>query len=135
MLFRPTEGLTPFLQAVGENGRNFWTNLITTQQRGVIISAIAATVGINMTFMFPYSMMRRGWDRDFRGLAIFDLSTGLFIPFVLATGFVVMAAASQFHTKRRAGFCARRGRRSRDGRPGGESGRPVQGVVGAAGVV
>jgi len=54
MLFRPTEGLTPFLQAVGENGRNFWTNLITTQQRGVIISAIAATVGINMTFMFPY---------------------------------------------------------------------------------
>ncbi|HOV77989.1 MAG TPA: divalent metal cation transporter [Sedimentisphaerales bacterium] len=104
MLFRPTEGLTPFLQAVGENGRNFWTNLITTQQRGVIISAIAATVGINMTFMFPYSMMRRGWDRDFRGLAIFDLSTGLFIPFVLATGFVVMAAASQFHTKAAPGF-------------------------------
>jgi hypothetical protein len=49
-------------------------------------------------------MMRRGWDKDFRGLAIFDLSTGLFIPFVLATGFVVMAAASQFHTKPAPGF-------------------------------
>ncbi len=104
MLFRPTEGLTPYLQAVVENGRAYWTSLITTQQRGVIISAIAATVGINMTFMFPYSMMRRGWDKDFRGLAIFDLSTGLFIPFVLATGFVVMAAASQFHTKPAPGF-------------------------------
>jgi len=104
MMFRPTEGLAPYLQAVAENGRAYWTDLITGQQRGVIISAIAATVGINMTFMFPYSMMRRGWDKDFRGLAIFDLSTGLFIPFVLATGFVVMAAASQFHTRPAPGF-------------------------------
>jgi len=104
MLFRPSEGLTPYLQAVVESGRPFWTSLITDQQRGVIISAIAATVGINMTFMFPYSMLRRGWDKTFRGLAIFDLSTGLFIPFVLATGFVVMAAASRFHTMPAPGF-------------------------------
>ncbi len=104
MLFRPTEGLTPYLQAVAESGRPYWTELITSQQRGVIISAIAATVGINMTFMFPYSMLRRKWDKDFRGLAIFDLSTGLFIPFVLATGFVVMAASSQFHTRPAPGF-------------------------------
>jgi len=56
-------------------------------------------VGINMTFLLPYSMLRKGWDKDFRGLAIFDLSTGLFIPFILATGFVVIASASQFHVK------------------------------------
>ncbi len=104
MLFRPVDSLTPYLQAVVDSGRPYWTELITSQQRGVIISAIAATVGINMTFMFPYSMMRRGWDKDFRSLAIFDLSTGLFIPFVLATGFVVMAAASQFHTRPAPGF-------------------------------
>ena len=104
MLFQPVERLAPYLQAVAENGRAYWLDMITEQQRGVIISAIAATVGINMTFMFPYSMMRRGWDKDFRGLAIFDLSTGLFIPFVLATGFVVMAASSQFHTKPAPGF-------------------------------
>jgi len=103
-LFQPVERLAPYLQAVAESGRGYWVDMITDQQRGVIISAIAATVGINMTFMFPYSMMRRGWDKDFRGLAIFDLSTGLFIPFVLATGFVVMAAASQFHTKPAPGF-------------------------------
>jgi hypothetical protein len=62
-----------------------------------MIGAAAAAVGTNMTFMLPYSMLRTGWDKHFRGLAIFDLSTGLFIPFVLATGFVVMASASQFH--------------------------------------
>ncbi len=103
-LFKPAKGLIPFLQAVSENYRSFWTNLIVTQQRDVLVSAMAATVGVNMTFLFPYSMLRRGWDRDFRGLAIFDLSTGLFIPFVLASGFVVMAAASQFYTKPAPGF-------------------------------
>jgi hypothetical protein len=102
--FRPAEGLTPFLAAVAENCRQFWTNLIISQQNAVMITALAATVGVNMTFLFPYSMMRRGWDREFRTLAIFDLSTGLFIPFVLATGFVVMASASRFYTVPESGF-------------------------------
>jgi hypothetical protein len=44
-------------------------------------------------------MLRKGWNRDFRCLAIFDLSTGLFIPFMLATGCVVISAASQFHAQ------------------------------------
>jgi hypothetical protein len=57
-----------------------------------------------MTFMLPYSMLRKGWDRVFRGLAIFDLSTGLFIPFILATGFVVVASASRFHARPAPGF-------------------------------
>ena len=52
-----------------------------------------------MTFLLPYSMLRKGWDRAFRGLAAFDLSTGLFIPFLLATSCVVIAAASQFHAE------------------------------------
>ena len=103
-IFRPAEGLTPYLGAVAENARRFWTDLIVGQQRDVMVSCVAATVGVNMTFLFPYSMLRRGWDKDFRGLAIFDLSTGLFIPFVLASGFVVMAAASQFYTRPAPGF-------------------------------
>jgi len=102
--FRPAEGFTPFLAAVAENCRQFWINLIVSQQSAVMITASAATVGVNMTFLFPYSMIRRGWDRHFRGLAIFDLSTGLFIPFVLATGFVVMASASRFYTVPEPGF-------------------------------
>jgi len=104
LLLRPAEGLTPYLSAVAEDCRQFWTDLIISQQTAVIITASAATVGVNMTFLLPYSMIRRGWDRHFRSLAIFDLSTGLFIPFVLATGFVVMASASRFYTVPEPGF-------------------------------
>ncbi len=102
--FRPAEGLAPYLAAVAENCRQFWVNLIVSQQSATMIAAMAATVGVNMTFLFPYSMLRRGWNKDFRGLGIFDLSTGLFIPFVLATGFVVMASASRFYTVPEPGF-------------------------------
>jgi hypothetical protein len=71
-----------------------------------MISAAATAVGINMTFLLPYSMLRKGWDKHFRGLAIFDLSTGLFIPFILATGCVVIASSSQFHAVPAQGLVA-----------------------------
>jgi len=95
LLWRPATSLGSFIEASGDPG--YWTGLILGQQREVMIAAAATAVGINMTFLLPYSMLRKGWDRTFRGLAAFDLSTGLFIPFVLATSCVVIAAASQFH--------------------------------------
>ena len=57
-----------------------------------------------MTFLFPYTLLRRGWGKEFRGLAKFDLWTGMFIPFVLATSCVVIASATQFHAKPQAGL-------------------------------
>jgi Mn2+/Fe2+ NRAMP family transporter len=99
MMFKPGPKLVPYLEQVPEQFRAFWTNKILSDQRDFIISAFATAVGINMTFLFPYSMMRKGWDRDFRGLAIFDLSTGLFIPFLIATSCVVIAAGTQLHAK------------------------------------
>jgi len=54
-------------------------------------------VGINMTFLLPYSMLARGWDKPFRGLARFDLSTGMAIPYVLVTSCVVIAAGAMFN--------------------------------------
>jgi hypothetical protein len=104
LLFRPVDAFAAAITAVDVKSRQFWTSLIVGQQRDVMISAAATAVGINMTFMLPYSMLRKGWDRNFRGLAIFDLSTGLFIPFILATGFVVIASASQFHARAAQGF-------------------------------
>ena len=77
--------------------QEFWKTRFMEQQRDVMISAAAVAVGINMTFLLPYSMLKRGWDKDFRGLAIFDLSTGLFIPFMLAVSCVVIASGTQFH--------------------------------------
>jgi Mn2+/Fe2+ NRAMP family transporter len=104
LLMRPADSFLPHIESVAPEFQNFWTDLIVGQQRDVMISAAATAVGINMTFLLPYSMLRKGWDKNFRGLAIFDLSTGLFIPFILATGFVVIASASQFHAKPAAGF-------------------------------
>ncbi|MBI1369017.1 MAG: hypothetical protein GC162_10230 [Planctomycetes bacterium] len=96
LLSEPAPTWGPILEATGAYA-GYWHDLIVSQQRDVMITAAATAVGINMTFLLPYSMLKKGWDRDFRGLAIFDLSTGLFIPFVLAISCVVIASASQFH--------------------------------------
>lgn len=87
------------LEHISEPFRTFWSDRIVGLQREVMITAAATAVGINMTFLLPYSMLTRGWDRTFRGLAIFDLATGMAIPYFLATSCVVLAAASQFHGK------------------------------------
>ncbi|MCS5571419.1 MAG: divalent metal cation transporter, partial [Pseudomonadales bacterium] len=76
---------------------DYWRGLILGSQRDVMVTAAATAVGINMTFLLPYSMLRKGWGREHRGLATFDLSLGLFIPFLLATSCVVIASTSQFH--------------------------------------
>ena len=75
----------------------WWTNKIVNDQRDIIIAAFGTAVGINMTWLLPYSLLKKRWGRLQRGLSIFDLSIGLFIPFFLATSCVVIAAASQFH--------------------------------------
>ncbi len=98
-LFEPADSFMALIKDFSPAGKEFWSTLIVGEQRDVMLAAAATAVGINMTFLLPYSMLRKGWDRDFRGLAIFDLSTGLFIPFILGTGCVVIAAASQFHAK------------------------------------
>ncbi len=123
LFMKPTDEIMPHIQRVAGQFQSFWTNMIVGQQRDVMISAAATAVGINMTFLLPYSMLRKGWDKDFRGLAIFDLSTGLFIPFILATGCVVIASSSQFHAEPAQGFVA--------AGPGGEvTGEPAPNLVG-----
>ncbi|GAH98552.1 unnamed protein product, partial [marine sediment metagenome] len=106
LFVKPTDYIMPHIEKVAGQFQSFWTNMIVGQQRDVMISAAATAVGINMTFLLPYSMLRKGWDKYFRGLAIFDLSTGLFIPFIIATGCVVIASSSQFHGQPAAGFVA-----------------------------
>ncbi|WP_298866220.1 divalent metal cation transporter [uncultured Gimesia sp.] len=103
MLSNPSPEFSDMLSQAGGYA-DYWKNLIVGNQQKVMITAAATAVGINMTFLLPYSMRAKGWDKDFRGLAAFDLSTGLFIPFLLATSCVVIAAASQFHAKPAAGL-------------------------------
>lgn len=103
MLTSPSPEFSEVLSQAGGYA-DYWKNLIVGKQQQVMITAAATAVGINMTFLLPYSMRAKGWDKDFRGLAIFDLATGLFIPFLLATSCVVIAAASQFHARPAAGL-------------------------------
>ncbi len=123
LFVKPTDYIMPHIERVSGQFQSFWTNMIVGQQRDVMISSAATAVGINMTFLLPYSMLRKGWDKHFRGLAIFDLSTGLFIPFIIATGCVVIASSSQFHGKPAEGLVA--------DEPGGQiTAEPAENLVG-----
>lgn len=95
----PTGKVAELLQEVPESFQAFWSERIVANQRDVMIGAAATAVGINMTFLLPYSMLARGWDRPFRGLARFDLATGMAIPYILVTSCVVIASAFSFHAK------------------------------------
>ncbi|MGM0490785.1 MAG: divalent metal cation transporter [Planctomycetota bacterium] len=104
LLFEPSEKLAALIAEVDQDFQEFWETLTISKQRDTLTGAAATAVGINMTFLLPYSMLRKGWNRDFRNLAVFDLATGLVIPFALATGCVVMASASQFHGETEKGL-------------------------------
>jgi len=93
----PTASLAEAASASRFEG--IWRELIADQQRDRMLAAAGAAVGINMTFLLPYTLLKRGWGRRHRGLAIFDLSVGLFVPFVIATSCLVIAAGSQFYNK------------------------------------
>ncbi|WP_235034195.1 divalent metal cation transporter [Roseiconus lacunae] len=96
---QPAGQMQGVVQSLEPEASEFWTGKLVGQQRTVMIAAAATAVGINMTFLLPYSMLARGWDKPFRGLARFDLSTGMAIPYVLVTSCVVIAAASSLHNK------------------------------------
>jgi len=96
---QPAGQLEQNFEGLSSVATDFWTGRLVTAQRMVMIAAAATAVGINMTFLMPYSMLARGWDKPFRGLARFDLATGMAIPFVIVTSCVVVAAASSFHNR------------------------------------
>ncbi|MCM8528860.1 MAG: divalent metal cation transporter [Lentisphaeraceae bacterium] len=99
MWSRPATVYNDFLNSLDPAQKEYWTQVIISEQRTCLIGAASAAVGINMTFLLPFSMLNKGWGKEHRGLAIFDLSTGMVIPFVLAVSCVVIAAAYMFHGK------------------------------------
>jgi len=74
--------------------RGFLPLYVPTDAVGVtkIMAAFGAAVGINQTFLFGYSQLARGWGKEHRALARFDLITGMLIPFTIATSLMVIAA-------------------------------------------
>ena len=75
----------------------YWGSELVRFKQEKMIAGAAAAVGINMTFLLPYSMLNRGWDKTFRGLARWDLITAMAIPFIVVTSCIVITTAYAFH--------------------------------------
>lgn len=87
---------------IGALLRGFFTFQIPGERNGVqgatvMLSGLAAAVGVNMVLLYPYSLLARGWGRAHRRLARFDLLTGMFIPYVIATSLMIIATANTLH--------------------------------------
>jgi manganese transport protein len=84
--------------------KGFISFKIPTDPAGVsvMMGAFSATFGINMAFLFGYSYLKKGWGREHSGLARFDLFTGMFIPFVLATSLMIIATGATLYDPGRA---------------------------------
>ncbi len=62
-----------------------------------VLGAIGAAVGINMTFLYPYSLLAKGWGPAHKGLARFDLGLSLFVPYVILTSLIIIGMAATVH--------------------------------------
>ena len=96
LMFRPADVYLPVLERCGDSAA-YWQHRIVNTQRDNIYASIATAVGVNMTFLLPYSILARGWGRAHRTLAGFDLFTGLLLPFAIVTSCVVIVSGTVFH--------------------------------------
>src|SRR5699024_12479529 len=64
LIFRPADGFKPLLSQLSETSGRYWSNLIVGRQQEVMAAALSSAVGINMTFLFAYSMLRRKWGSE-----------------------------------------------------------------------
>jgi Mn2+/Fe2+ NRAMP family transporter len=97
-LFQPAASIQPLIDATGA-AAGYWNTYIADIQRDRIIAAFGTAVGINMTFLLPYTLIKRGWTKGHRELSRFDLVLALFIPFSIATALLVISSASAFHAQ------------------------------------
>lgn len=75
--------------------RGFVPGNLPTDPEGVmtVMAALGAAVGINMTFVYGYTLLNRGWGKAQRELSRYDIIMGLVLPYVLVTSLISIAAA------------------------------------------
>jgi len=85
----------------GELFKGYFGFHIPSDKQGItiVLGQLGAAVGVNMTFLYPYTLLARGWGKSHKGLKNFDLGVSMFLPFVLATSFVTIACANTLFTK------------------------------------
>jgi len=57
----------------------------------LVLGMLGAAVGINMTFLYPYSLLAKGWGKEHKALARWDLAFSMFLPFTLVTSLIIIA--------------------------------------------
>ena len=62
-----------------------------------LMAALGTAVGINMTFVYGYTLLHRGWGRSERTLSRYDSVLGLVLPYLLVTTLISLAAAGSLH--------------------------------------
>lgn len=90
----------------GELGKGFigWYGIPEVQPREglvagnldsltLVLGMLGAAVGINMTFLYPYSLLAKGWGKAHKPLSRWDLVMSMFLPFVLVTSLVIIGMA------------------------------------------
>ncbi|MCS7264299.1 MAG: Nramp family divalent metal transporter [Armatimonadetes bacterium] len=65
----------------------------------IVLGAMGASVGINMVFLYPYSLLKRQWGKKHLVLAYFDLWTGMVLPFTIVTSLIIIACANTLHAQ------------------------------------
>lgn len=63
----------------------------------VVLGALGAAVGINMTFLYPYSILAKGWGKHHRGLAKWDLFSSMFVPYTIVTSLIIISMANTIY--------------------------------------
>ncbi|MGQ9504699.1 MAG: NRAMP family divalent metal transporter [Thermogutta sp.] len=66
----------------------------TTEGVTVVLGALGAAVGINMTFLYPYSLLAKRWGKHHRGLAKWDLFSSMLVPYTIVTSLIIIAMAN-----------------------------------------
>ncbi|MFT4518894.1 MAG: manganese transport protein [Halioglobus sp.] len=66
------------------------------QEVTMVMAALGSAVGINMTFIYGYTLLDRDWGPEHRELSRYDIVMGLVIPYVLVTSLISIAAAGAF---------------------------------------
>jgi len=80
----------------GEMGKGFigWYGIpgaSNPEHVTLVLGMLGAAVGINMTFLYPYSLLAKGWGSQHKKLARWDLGMSMFLPFALVTSLVIIA--------------------------------------------
>ncbi|MGB8704304.1 MAG: hypothetical protein WCD31_04690, partial [Gillisia sp.] len=88
------QGLLPF---TFHGGNIVWNIPTDTRGISIFVASISAAVGVNMTFLFGYTYLAKGWGKEHTGLARFDMLTGMLIPYSIATGLMIIAAGTTIY--------------------------------------